>query len=188
MAVFFTSDQHFGHENICRYCNRPYESVEHMQEAIIEAWNRTVTKHDSVYVLGDVALGQHPKLRIQQVFQRLEGQKFLVRGNHDQDIPKECFGWVKDTYELKVTQGTIKARISMCHFPFRIWNQSHHGAWNLHGHSHNTLKPKGMQLDVGVDSAYEKLGGLRPFSLPEVAVHMLGQMIHFPDHHTEKTY
>ncbi|MEJ7707010.1 MAG: hypothetical protein WKF82_06805 [Nocardioidaceae bacterium] len=58
MAVYFTSDTHFSHANIIRLCNRPFADVDEMDEAIIERWNATVTSADTVYHLGDVALGQ----------------------------------------------------------------------------------------------------------------------------------
>jgi calcineurin-like phosphoesterase family protein len=56
MAIFFTSDHHFGHENIIRYCNRPFTSVQQMNEIMILRWNGAVLPEDEVYYLGDFAM------------------------------------------------------------------------------------------------------------------------------------
>ena len=52
---FFTSDQHFGHKNIIKYCDRPFESVTQMDDEIIACWNSVVSPSDTVYVIGDVS-------------------------------------------------------------------------------------------------------------------------------------
>ena len=52
--VYFTSDLHLGHENVIKLCNRPFDSIEEMDEALIHNWNRKVTNRDTVYVLGDL--------------------------------------------------------------------------------------------------------------------------------------
>jgi calcineurin-like phosphoesterase family protein len=81
MTVFFTSDTHFGHANIIRFCGRPFKDTDHMDEQIIERWNSVVGPDDTVFHLGDVALGQIavslPKVG------RLNGEKILIVGNHE---------------------------------------------------------------------------------------------------------
>jgi len=52
--VFFIADTHFGHKNVLKLCNRPFETIEQMNETFIENWNRRVTGRDSVYVIGDL--------------------------------------------------------------------------------------------------------------------------------------
>jgi calcineurin-like phosphoesterase family protein len=79
--IFLIGDPHFGHRNIIHYCNRPFDSVEQMNEALIKNWNSVVGKQDIVYVLGDFALCG--KDRIIEITQRLNGRKRLVLGNHD---------------------------------------------------------------------------------------------------------
>jgi calcineurin-like phosphoesterase family protein len=85
MAIFFTSDLHFGHANIIQYCNRPFNSVEHMNGVLMSNWNSVVTEDDKVIVLGDFAMGKISETL--PVAERLNGMKFLVPGNHDR-----CFG------------------------------------------------------------------------------------------------
>lgn len=75
MAVFFIADTHFDDDNIRRYENRPFENTSQMNEAMIRNWNRTVTPSDIVYFLGDVGADSYVA--------RLNGIKYLVRGNHD---------------------------------------------------------------------------------------------------------
>lgn len=78
--IHFTSDQHFWHQNVIRYCSRPFKSVEEMNEIMVIGWNMNVHPEDTVYVLGDFSLA----FRSVETFpQRLMGNKKLVPGNHD---------------------------------------------------------------------------------------------------------
>ena len=81
MKVFIISDTHFGHENIIKYCNRPFSSVEEMDEKMIKNWNETVSNNDVVLHLGDFGLGK--KEYIASIVKRLNGKKILIMGNHD---------------------------------------------------------------------------------------------------------
>lgn len=79
---YFIADTHFGGENIRRYENRPFASVEEMDEAFIANWNQTVNSEDTIYVLGDFSdYGMDDKDA--EILKRLNGRKILVMGNHD---------------------------------------------------------------------------------------------------------
>lgn len=136
--IWFTSDQHFGHANIIKYCARPFSSVEEMDETIIRNFNYRVSKGDVVYHLGDFIFGDRgPYLK------RMNGTHVFIRGNHDNKKYKDPY-----IREIKI-EGQ---HIVLCHYAMRVWNRSHHGSWNLYGHSHGTLVPQRLQMDVGVDS------------------------------------
>ncbi len=79
--IFFTSDQHFGHKNIIKFSNRPFNSVEEMDEMMIQRWNEKVGETDEVYHLGDVGLASSGKLR--KILERLNGKIYLIKGNHE---------------------------------------------------------------------------------------------------------
>ena len=79
--VFVTSDTHFNHTNIIRFCNRPFKNVAHMNETIISNWNRVVGPEDTVFHLGDFCLGGSAEWI--NVLNRLNGKKYLISGNHD---------------------------------------------------------------------------------------------------------
>ena len=83
---FFTSDTHFGHVNVIRYCNRPFKSVEEMDAALIAKWNRRVGPEDTVYHLGDFALGL--KTLWPEYRRRLNGRIMFILGNHDSPLYK----------------------------------------------------------------------------------------------------
>lgn len=167
--IYFTSDLHFYHENIIRICDRPFGSVEEMNEALIDNWNSTVMENDEVYILGDVTLkGAEDAMT---VLRRLNGRKYLVRGNHDlytfkQGFDKSIFEWSRDYYLLNFR----KMRFVLFHYPIDDWNFMYYGAYHLHGHQHN--KPeynlgnlaKGIRkYDVGVEA-----NSFKPVSIEDI--------------------
>src|SRR5690606_6132282 len=79
--MWFTSDTHFYHRKVIEYCDRPFSTVETMNEALIENWNKVVKKNDVIFVLGDFAFAGVNQTK--KILDRLNGQKILVRGNHD---------------------------------------------------------------------------------------------------------
>ena len=169
--IFFTSDLHFGHGNIIRAAQRPFQTVEEMDAALIQNWNARVGPEDEVYLLGDLTL-RGPQLAA-AVLGRLNGRKYLVRGNHDQFVDRASFAqsgalfqWVKD-YHVLTHQGR---QLVLFHYPIAEWDQLHHGALHLHGHQHNgpdyNLKNAEaglLRYDVGVDA-----NGMAPVSLDAV--------------------
>ena len=145
MAVFFTSDTHFGDHRVLNLYPRPFSSVADMDAAMVERWNAVVGREDEVWHLGDFA---RTARRAGEVMAQLNGRKHLVIGNND-PTPEQVPGWasVAPYAELEV-EGL---RLVLCHYPFRSWNGMHRGSLNLHGHSHGRMKPLPRQLDVGVD-------------------------------------
>ena len=89
MNIFVKSDTHFNHKNIIKCCNRPYKDVEEMNEAIISNWNNSVTNDDIIYHLGDFGFGTKEELK--QIFNRLNGQKYLIMGNHDKKVGRNYY-------------------------------------------------------------------------------------------------
>ena len=181
--VWFTSDPHFGHANVIKYCDRPFATSDEMDEAIIENWNTVVQPGDRVYLLGDVGFMKPGPLNA--LLYRLKGQKFLIRGNHDREATlKEIshhFVWVKEYFELKHE----KQKIVLSHYPFLTWNGCHRGSWHLHGHCHGTLPAAvneyARRLDVGVDCH-----GFMPISFAQVKRILEKREYRPVDHHTER--
>lgn len=158
MALFFTSDTHFGDHRAINIHKRPFASAAEMDEALERGWNRTVGPEDEVWHLGDFARRAD---QAEALLERLHGAKHLVRGNNDSDAVAALAGWasVRDYVELEL-DGRF---LVLCHYPFRSWNRQHRGAVNLHGHSHGRLKPLPRQHDVGVD-----VRGWRPATLAQI--------------------
>ena len=155
--IWFTADNHFNHENIVELSSRPFSDLEEMTETMVERWNDRVKPGDLVYHLGDFAIswGKKHAVVIDSLLTRLNGNKFLVYGNHDRAEVKRNRHWAKVVgyHEIKVDLGSGgRQRIVLCHYAMRVWNQMHRGAWMLHGHSHGNLKDSGGKtMDVGVD-------------------------------------
>lgn len=170
--LFFTSDVHFGHANIIKFCNRPFASVDEMNEGLIQRWNEVVKPGDTVWSLGDFAFMPYDKTV--ETIKRLNGDLHMVLGNHDQKIAqnrKELLvsGLVKEIRDYKELSWN-KQKMCLFHYAQRAWNGSHYGSWQLFGHTHGTMEPYGKSVDVGVDSPFI-LGEApyRPFSFEEVS-------------------
>lgn len=160
--VFFTSDTHFGHSNIIKYCNRPFKDKDEMNETLISNWNKVVPEDGIVIHCGDFAFTGGDKIK--QILERLNGHKHLVLGNHDHQInfPNNYpyFETVGDFGLIRVIGDTeIPSQdIFCCHYPMITWDQAHRGSWNIFGHIHTckgqnmiTNKQSPNQYDVGVD-------------------------------------
>lgn len=149
MTVWVTADNHFGHANIIRHCNRPFQNVEEMNRTMIENINECVLKQDKLYVIGDFSFrGGRPKDYLDEINCK---NVILIRGNHDNRKDEEGFSEVHDY--LKIKHG--KNKIIMFHYPMMSWECSFHGSVHFFGHVHGNLngKTKGYNmLDVGVDS------------------------------------
>lgn len=146
LAIYFTSDTHFGDHRVLNLYPRPFRSVSEMDEALVARWNDVVGEDDEIWHLGDFA---RTTAQAAEFFSRLRGRKHLVLGNNDPG-PVSRLGWESvSTYIEIEAEGK---RLVLCHYPFRSWNGMHRGAVNLHGHSHGRLKPLPRQFDVGVDA------------------------------------
>jgi calcineurin-like phosphoesterase family protein len=186
MSQWFISDTHFGHTNIIRYSNRPYSDVEEMNQKMIAEWNCRVKPNDDVYHLGDFAFLPLPKLK--SLLWSLNGRINLMLGNHDKEIIKNRkelleqgkFATIQHYRELKIAGKMLV----LFHYGQRTWNKAHHGSIHLYGHSHGSLPPHGLSVDVGVDCK-EITPEYRPIHLDEVLDYMSKRTFAKVDHHGE---
>jgi calcineurin-like phosphoesterase family protein len=160
MAVFFTSDTHFGHGGALGLYRRPFASVAAMSLAMVERWNQTVGPDDVVWHLGDFAIGQPPPV-VAGLLARLSGDKHLIAGNNDPAATTGLDGWASVQPYAEIAVDGIS--LVLCHYPFRSWRGMNKGWVNLHGHSHGRLKPLPRQFDVGVD-----VWDFRPVTVAEI--------------------
>jgi calcineurin-like phosphoesterase family protein len=172
--IFFSSDQHFGHRNVVKFCSRPYADEKEMGKALIENWNNVVGPDDIIVTMGDF-FWFNDSHSIKKVVNQLNGTIYIVLGNHDK---RESFRrcdpekliildgishiflrcedenrWYEKTFEIVCT-----------HYPLMTWSHRDRGAINLFGHIHSgwmrsledydQMLPlwRGQQLDVGVDN------------------------------------
>ena len=148
---WYTSDQHYGHANIIKHCNRPFESVGEMDKFIIGQHNLLISKDDNVYHLGDFSF-QRPE----RYLPHLNGKHHLIRGNHDRkNIDPDNFIWIKDVH--------IVNKFFLSHYAHRTWPRAHHGLLHLYGHSHGMLEGTERSMDVGVDT-----NSFKPYSEAEL--------------------
>jgi calcineurin-like phosphoesterase family protein len=140
-----------------------------MDDEIIQNLNDTVEAYDTLYFLGDFCFGPAQKIRDYRA--RINCKNIIfIKGNHDKQLPDKTFAFVKDMLEVKFSDHSI----TLCHYAMRKWNKSHHGAWHLYGHSHNTLDEHGLSFDCGVDGH-----SFRPWSFDEVVQKMEAKLAAF---------
>ena len=184
--IWLTSDTHFGHANIIKYCARPFKSTEEMDEVLIKNWNERVSDADIVYHLGDFAwgtIGYWEKIRA-----KLNGNIHLIIGNHDErflsnERMRKLFREV--TYQKRIWFGNKCLYLN--HYPFLCFGGAYKGldaTWQAFGHVHsNNRSDIGLdhqrlihcfptQYDVGVDN-----NDFRPISIEEFAKIMENRMM-----------
>lgn len=179
--IWFTSDTHHEHRRICELSNRPFSSVEEMNEGLRDNWNAVVKSDDIVYNLGDFSFSKNIDA-VEAYLNSLNGIKFHLIGNHCQIMTQnkerllnngtiQCLDHYK---EIKID----KKSIVLFHFPLQEFNKMSHGGLALHGHSHGSVKPYGKQVDVGIDTDFI-LGHKvwRPYEWTEVKEFMEHQPI-----------
>lgn len=134
MKRWVIADLHFGHENILKYSNRPFKSVEEMDKSLIDNWNGIVSKDDLVFVLGDFILS-HDKQYIKNIVNQLNGRKVLVRGNHD-TLPNELYIEVGFNQVTKYPLYLTADNVILMHKPIPIEN-IHLDIKYIFGHVHD---------------------------------------------------
>lgn len=168
---FFTADTHFGHANIIRFCDRPFSTVEEMDETIIKRWNDKVNESDTVFILGDMFFRS---TNVECVLLRLKGRKRLIIGNHDNTWMKKVdlalyFESVDPMVEISDGQHTF----TLCHYPMLSWNHQSR-AFMIHGHIHNntsmdywpSILARDRLLNAGCD-----INGFEPVTFEELVEH-----------------
>lgn len=166
---FFTSDPHFGHGNIIKYCQRPFlttedadelkqnhqmkvsqASIQNMDEKICSNINEVVGKEDILYCLGDwmfMYLGKNPSIqkrldyirKCEEYRARIECKNVHLIYGNHDYHNLLCGTCFFSSINFYKELKINKTLIIMCHYAMRVWNRSHQGSWNLYGHSHNML-------------------------------------------------
>lgn len=164
--IWFTSDLHFGHRNIMKFCNRPWENVEEMDKALINNWNSVVGKDDIIFDLGDFAFASNSKWKY--ILNQLNGRHYLILGNHD--VSRYPGNKTMELFERVEHQMIVKIDdryVYLNHYPYLCYGGSYRGhdqtVWQLFGHVHSRPNDTGKdhdrlsmlfpyQYDVGVDN------------------------------------
>ena len=164
---FYISDMHFGHANVLRFDNRPWKTVEEMEEELVRRWNAAVGKGDTVYILGDFCWQKEPEWI--RILNRLNGGKVLIVGNHDihgSATLRKMFQDVKEYKEIK-DNGRF---VVLSHYPIPCFKNHFYGAYHLYGHVHITFEHDLMEdtkrrliEDHGVQCQMYNVGCMMPY-------------------------
>lgn len=192
---FVTSDLHFDHKNIIKYCPESrghLKSIDHMNETIISNINSVVGEEDTLYILGDICFSSPDKGV--EFLKRINGHKVIVWGNHDKKLRqstvfetnKGLMG-VVDTRDYLEIEHKFNGKIydiCMMHFPIFNHHRAHHGSLHFHGHGHarfadrNTFGEYKRVMDIGVDG-----NGLVPHDIDDLCSEMSRRDFKFHGHH-----
>jgi len=140
-AVFLTSDTHFGHTGVCHFTNkdgskmRPWTDPNEMDEEMVKRWNDTVRPNDKVYHLGDVVMNR----KALKIMSRLNGDKVLIRGNHDIFKDDDYREYFRELRAYHVMNGMI-----LSHIPLHPESLGRFGT-NIHGHLHSNRVMKTVE-------------------------------------------
>ena len=146
-SVFLVSDTHFGHTGVCRFTRndgeklRPWTDPDEMDEAMVKAWNERVKPTDKVYHLGDVVINR----KALAILRRLNGDKVLIRGNHDIFRDEDYRAHFRELRAYHVMNGMI-----LSHIPVHSDSIGRFGV-NIHGHTHanRVRKARGVDAKTG---------------------------------------
>ncbi|MDO4895971.1 MAG: phosphoesterase [Moraxella sp.] len=164
--IYFTSDWHFSHKNIVKFCptfRTAFDDIDDMDKELVARWNASINPDDTVYNLGDVSFS-HDLKAIEKTLSTLNGKHHLILGNHDGLIARHKERFLKTLKNdgnpilssvqdyLKLSFKELKRTLILCHYPIDEWDGCHKGYYHLHGHIHDRMaKIKGKILNVGLD-------------------------------------
>ena len=164
--IYLIADPHFNHKNIIKYCDRPFSSVDEMNQVLIKNWNNTVKKEDRIFVLGDFCLSGKDK--IIEIGRQLNGRKTLILGNHDSASIKTYY---EAGFEMVSKYPIFLKGFLLSHEPIPDCRFI-----NIHGHIHNKSieeidylyldkmpELKELYYNVGVDT-----NNFRPVSFKDI--------------------
>jgi len=151
--IYFTSDTHFYHAAAIKHYSRPFLDVEEMNNKLIGNWNKEVKPDDEVYILGDFMNGSGKQAN--QILEKLNGVKYLIKGNHDEylddeDFNKAHFQWIKEYHILK-----YKGRnFVLFHYPIFEWQGFFKKDFHIYGHVHNQFKYRNQKERFSILNKY----------------------------------
>jgi len=170
IKYWFTSDLHFNHRNIIKYCKRPFNSVEEMNQVLIKNWNTLVSVNDIIYILGDFTFLSKTK-EIKLLLDQLNGKKILIKGNHDRIGTDKAYELGFNAMMHECILKIDKKLVRLHHYPYKkknlfrtllnlfllkkydnIYNPIDDGKILLHGHTHQKDKIRKNMIHVGVES------------------------------------
>jgi calcineurin-like phosphoesterase family protein len=166
--TFIISDTHFHHNNIIRYCDRPFADADEMDEKLIENWNAVVKPQDKIYHLGDVYFPSKKKNTEHSVLSRLNGTKILIVGNHDTVKDPLLDKYFSRIYMWRYLK---EHNLLLTHVPVHPGSIiGGEATMNVHGHIHDQPSP----IDGKYFNACVEWTNYAPIALEDVKYHNEG--------------
>ena len=183
--LWFMADPHFYHENIIKYCSRPFVDVNEMNITLVQTWNALVQEDADIIIAGDFIHSGNLEV-LKNLISRLNGRIWLVYGNHDyqnrldRQIVKDMVYHTSDALDFEVTDEELedgRMRFHITHYPCEFWTR---GAVHLFGHVHSgplstaseILSFKPLRYDIGVDN-----NDFKPISYEQIKIIITKQLL-----------
>ena len=196
-TIHFCADLHHSHPKIVNICNRPvyidhkifdefyqihaddpeydiykdkkflwdYVDPAHTEWLIREVFNKWVQKKHTVFILGDLTFARHAEA--ERFLDRLNGNKFMILGNHDKNIDKSTrFSQITQIKDFNFSLKDFNIHVNLCHYPILEWNRQFHGSWHLYGHSH--CRPLNYLNELAFDVGIDRKNWWRPYNLYQI--------------------
>lgn len=174
------SDLHLGHSNVLKpeYDNRPFATIEEHDAAITANVIAVGGPTKTLWLLGDIARTKEQLEAFMTAIRPHWGKINLIRGNHDDKVAWKYRELFDEAHEARYVRLSKQHRFYLHHYACRVWRNSHHAAYHIHGHSHGALPPLGRSIDVSANCV-----GYKPPSFAEIVERLHNAP--FLDHHAD---
>lgn len=146
---FFIADLHLGHKNVLKHDNRPYDCIEQHDVDLARRCASVGGKQATLWLVGDIAQTKGALETFMSVIRPHWGKIILIRGNHDDRAAWKYRDMFDEAHEARYLRVSPEVRVYISHYAHRVWRNSHHGAYHIHGHSHGALPRLGRSIDCG---------------------------------------
>lgn len=163
MTSYFISDLHLGHERVLGFDKRPFASIQEHDAHLTQSCADLGKPGRQLWILGDVAFRSNHLRDFMSVVKPRWGAVHLIRGNHDDRVAWQMRNLFDSAHEALYVRIDKQTKVYMSHYAHRVWRNSHHGSYHVHGHSHGALPRHDRSMDVGANCI-----GYAPISMDRV--------------------
>lgn len=146
---YFMGDLHLGHANVLKHDNRPFDDIAQHDIALTQNCISVARKNATLWLVGDIAMTREALFSFMANMRTRWGKIILIRGNHDDKVAWRHRDMFDEAHEARYLRVNPEVKVYISHYAHRVWRNSHHGSYHIHGHSHGALPRLGRSADCG---------------------------------------